>query len=300
MGKRKKKRDSLSATDKTRHLVNTTISKRYKVYAIMGALTLIMTFMIGIVYRPITQASGEYVLNQIVSFDDLKLSIDKKYISSNERTLAVRLKIERDYSNNPKDLPLEFSAKIKGGKSNNIDFRVYKGTSDYYEIVAKDLPEKWSALKLSVNTSNSKNNGNELSFIFNRKTSSGEFTVLSDDVKFDDSHAAVRSVLQDIEQTEYNRDELIPKQIEELKEAINNKKSEIEKLNDSIKYQIGDEKNKTEASIKTLESSIKNEEKKITTLIDEQHKLEEKVTLLNQKLEEFANKYNIEKSEIHW
>ena len=269
---------------------NLYIAQRYKKGVVWSALILIVTVVASILYNPLGSIN-EYSLGDKIVLNNLEFSIEEKYMNESEDSVMLRLTIQSTENKNATETELEIKSQLRGGSSKDVTLEVYRGSPEYYEILLKDIPKEWKATKIIIKDKSSK--GDYISFILNRNSKSQPYYLLKEGVKFGEEYAALRSVQYEEQVANNLINKSIPEKTKRLTDEIKELENQKGELESQQQFQTDKEKYKTEQSISRINSSILQKKSDIEKANEEVKDAKDKLYLLEKKLIQLSEKYNL-------
>ena len=246
----------------------------------------------GIIFKPV-QVVSESRLNELYTTGNLKFSIMDKKLNEEENQLVLILNTDSNQFSVTDTLNIEVSSQLRGASSKDMKMNIYKGSAEYLEIVYHNIPEEWTALRLSISES-----GNEPAVLmFNRLAVTDKYSLLTDDTVFNNNQVELRSILYEIETLRRQRVDEKEIEAETILIEIEDLKTNIPDLEVEKEYQTEQQINETNQKIRSIEQQIIMLESSYTQNQFEQNELLAREELLNKKYEELKIQYEKSRNE---
>ncbi|EDT70184.1 conserved hypothetical protein [Clostridium perfringens D str. JGS1721] len=216
------------------------------------------------------------VLNQEILFENNNIKVlDREY---NPNTGVFEMFLDIKNSNPNIDKPINISLKEKNHLDENISCELIKVGIDEY-VIYSELPLDWSAVSISVTSSDEKNSLSEVLKIYSDRKDTKENNNLKNE---NVNGYKVKFIDLEIESLNSNISE-----IDKLLDEKNTTESNLQKINSELeedkKYQTENEKQESDNKINSNKSSIEKINKEKEELNNEKKELQNKISKLNQK-----------------
>lgn len=216
------------------------------------------------------------VLNQEILFENNNIKILDREYNPNTGVFEMFLNIKN--SNPNIDKPINISLKEKNHLDENISCELIKVGIDEY-VIYSELPLDWSAVSISVTSSDEKNSLSEVLKIYSDRKDTKENNNLKNE---NVNGYKVKFIDLEIESLNSNISE-----IDKLLDEKNTTESNLQKINSELeedkKYQTENEKQESDNKINSNKSSIEKINKEKEELDKEKKELKNKISKLNQK-----------------
>ncbi|MFY8239815.1 hypothetical protein [Clostridium perfringens] len=216
------------------------------------------------------------VLNQEILFENNNIKILDREYNPNTGVFEMFLNIKN--SNPNIDKPINISLKEKNHLDENISCELIKVGIDEY-VIYSELPLDWSAVSISVTSSDEKNSLSEVLKIYSDRKDTKENNNLKNE---NVNGYKVKFIDLEIESLNSNISE-----IDKLLDEKNTTESNLKKINSELeedkKYQTENEKQESDNKINSNKSSIDKINKEKEELNKEKKELQNKIIKLNQK-----------------
>lgn len=216
------------------------------------------------------------VLNQEILFENNNIKILDREYNPNTGVFEMFLNIKN--SNPNIDKPINISLKEKNHLDENISCELIKVGIDEY-VIYSELPLDWSAVSISVTSSDEKNSLSEVLKIYSDRKDTKENNNLKNE---NVNGYKVKFIDLEIESLNSNISE-----IDKLLDEKNTTESNLKKINSELeedkKYQTENEKQESDNKINSNKSSIEKINKEKEELNKEKKELQNKISKLNQK-----------------
>ncbi|AMN32210.1 hypothetical protein JFP55_04565 [Clostridium perfringens] len=216
------------------------------------------------------------VLNQEILFDNNNIKVLDREYNPNTGVFEMFLNIKN--SNPNIDKPINISLKEKNHLDENISCELIKVGIDEY-VIYSELPLDWSAVSISVTSSDEKNSLSEVLKIYSDRKDTKENNNLKNE---NVNGYKVKFIDLEIESLNSNISE-----IDKLLDEKNTTESNLKKINSELeedkKYQTENEKQESDNKINSNKSSIDKINKEKEELNKEKKELQNKIIKLNQK-----------------
>lgn len=216
------------------------------------------------------------VLNQEILFENNNIKILDREYNPNTGVFEMFLNIKN--SNPNIDKPINISLKEKNHLDENISCELIKVGIDEY-VIYSELPLDWSAVSISVTSSDEKNSLSEVLKIYSDRKDIKENNNLKNE---NVNGYKVKFIDLEIESLNSNISE-----IDKLLDEKNTTESNLKKINSELeedkKYQTENEKQESDSKINSNKSSIEKINKEKEELNNEKKELQKKISKLNQK-----------------
>ena len=216
------------------------------------------------------------VLNQEILFENNNIKILDREYNPNTGVFGMFLNIKN--SNPNIDKPINISLKEKNHLDENISCELIKVGIDEY-VIYSELPLDWSAVSISVTSSEGENSLNEVLKIYSDRKDTKENNSLKNE---NVNGYKVKFIDLEIESLNSNISE-----IDKLLDEKNTTESNLKKINSELeedkKYQTENEKQESDSKINSNKSSIEKINKEKEELNNEKKELQNKISKLNQK-----------------
>ncbi|VTQ55788.1 Uncharacterised protein [Clostridium perfringens] len=216
------------------------------------------------------------VLNQEILFENNNIKILDREYNPNTGVFEMFLNIKN--SNPNIDKPINISLKEKNHLDENISCELIKVGIDEY-VIYSELPLDWSAVSISVTSSDEKNSLSEVLKIYSDRKDTKENNNLKNE---NVNGYKVKFIDLEIESLNSNISE-----IDKLLDEKNTTESNLKKINSELeedkKYQTENEKQESDSKINSNKSSIEKINKEKEELNNEKKELQKKISKLNQK-----------------
>ncbi|BDU91241.1 TPA: hypothetical protein ACOTGW_002626 [Clostridium perfringens] len=216
------------------------------------------------------------VLNQEILFENNNIKILDREYNPNTGVFEMFLNIKN--SNPNIDKPINISLKEKNHLDENISCELIKVGIDEY-VIYSELPLDWSAVSISVTSSDEKNSLSEVLKIYSDRKDTKENNNLKNE---NVNGYKVKFIDLEIESLNSNISE-----IDKLLDEKNTTESNLKKINSELeedkKYQTENEKQESDSKINSNKSSIEKINKEKEELNNEKKELQNKISKLNQK-----------------
>lgn len=282
------KQPKVSKLELMRESLNQNVSSMYKIFVI--SMSVLFSFLItfGIIFKPV-QVVSESKLNEFYGTGNLKFSVLEKGINPEQNRLVLIINTDPNQYNVTDKLNIEVNSQLRGASSDDMEMNIYKGSPEYLEMVYDNIPEEWTALRLMISESNQE----PAVLMFNRKSVSEDYTLITDDT-FNEDQAILRSIIYEKETLERLRIDEKETEAENYLKNIEELKSNIPELEAEKEYQTEQQKNDTDQKIRSIEQQIIILESSYNQNLFEQNELLAREELLVKKYEEtkiqFKNK----------
>lgn len=271
------------------------ISRYYQFFfrAVIGIALLF--FVLGIAIRP-KETFDDYALGTQLSTNQIGVSVTEKYLNSAQNKVYLRVVIQPSTeAQQLKKSTLTFKVKLKGASSSDVKFEMFKGNNYYYDVVLDDIPDTWVSMKLYVSADDFRS---ESVFTFGRHAEKEAYKILKDDAIFSTEVAQVRAIQQEISHVQFNIATTVPEKIKANEEDILALEKEIEAIESDKKFQTEAEIKKTNLEKSHYETNVISLRQGIENLKQHLQELQEKESLLQQKMTEVASKNGVDLSKI--
>ncbi|WP_300261591.1 hypothetical protein [Clostridium sp.] len=216
------------------------------------------------------------VLNQEILFENNNIKILDREYNPNTGVFEMFLNIKN--SNPNIDKPINISLKEKNHLDENISCELIKVGIDEY-VIYSELPLDWSAVSISVTSSDEKNSLSEVLKIYSDRKDTKENNNLKNE---NVNGYKVKFIDLEVESLNSNISE-----IDKLLDEKNTTESNLKKINSELeedkKYQTENEKQESDSKINSNKSSIEKINKEKEELNNEKKELQNKISKLNQK-----------------
>ncbi|WP_283696717.1 hypothetical protein [Clostridium perfringens] len=216
------------------------------------------------------------VLNQEILFENNNIKVLDREYNPNTGVFEMFLNIKN--SNPNIDKPINISLKEKKHLDENISCELIKVGIDEY-VIYSELPLDWSAVSISVTSSDEKNSLSEVLKIYSDRKDTKENNNLKNE---NVNGYKVKFIDLEIESLNSNISE-----IDKLLDEKNTTESNLKKINSDLeedkKYQTENEKQESDSKINSNKSSIEKINKEKEELNNEKKELQNKISKLNQK-----------------
>lgn len=216
------------------------------------------------------------VLNQEILFENNNIKVLDREYNPNTGVFEMFLNIKN--SNPNIDKPINISLKEKNHLDENISCELIKVGIDEY-VIYSELPLDWSAVSISVTSSDEKNSLSEVLKIYSDRKDTKENNNLKNE---NVNGYKVKFIDLEIESLNSNISE-----IDKLLDEKNTTESNLQKINSELeedkKYQTENEKQESDSKINSNKSSIEKINKEKEELNNEKKELQNKISKLNQK-----------------
>lgn len=216
------------------------------------------------------------VLNQEILFENNNIKVLDREYNPNTGVFEMFLNIKN--SNPNIDKPINISLKEKNHLDENISCELIKVGIDEY-VIYSELPLDWSAVSISVTSSDEKNSLSEVLKIYSDRKDTKENNNLKNE---NVNGYKVKFIDLEIESLNSNISE-----IDKLLDEKNTTESNLKKINSELeedkKYQTENEKQESDSKINSNKSSIEKINKEKEELNNEKKELQNKISKLNQK-----------------
>ncbi|MGU8654011.1 hypothetical protein ACV3RG_09750 [Clostridium perfringens] len=216
------------------------------------------------------------VLNQEILFENNNIKVLDREYNPNTGVFEMFLNIKN--SNPNIDKPINISLKEKNHLDENISCELIKVGIDEY-VIYSELPLDWSAVSISVTSSDEKNSLSEVLKIYSDRKDTKENNNLKNE---NVNGYKVKFIDLEIESLNSNISE-----IDKLLDEKNTTESNLQKINSELeedkKYQTENEKQESDNKINSNKSSIEKINKEKEELDKEKKELKNKISKLNQK-----------------
>ncbi|PWX39038.1 hypothetical protein CYK89_01470 [Clostridium perfringens] len=216
------------------------------------------------------------VLNQEILFENNKITVLDREYNPNTGVFEMFLNIKN--SNPNIDKPINVSLKEKNHLDENISCELIKVGIDEY-VIYSELPLDWSAVSISVTSSEGENSLSEVLKIYSDRKDTKENNNLKNE---NVNGYKVKFIDLEIESLNSNISE-----IDKLLYEKNTTESNLKKINSELeedkKYQTENEKQESDSKINSNKSSIEKINKEKEELNKEKKELQNKISKLNQK-----------------
>ncbi|AQW27823.1 TPA: hypothetical protein I9092_000733 [Clostridium perfringens] len=216
------------------------------------------------------------VLNQEILFENNNIKILDREYNPNTGVFEMFLNIKN--SNPNIDKPINISLKEKNHLDENISCELIKVGIDEY-VIYSELPLDWSAVSISVTSSEGENSLSEVLKIYSDRKDTKENNNLKNE---NVNGYKVKFIDLEIESLNSNISE-----IDKLLEEKNTTESNLKKINSELeedkKYQTENEKQESDSKINSNKSSIEKINKEKEELNNEKKELQNKISKINQK-----------------
>lgn len=286
------KHSKVSKLELMRESLNQNVSSMYKGFVISISVIFLLLIGFGIIFKPV-QVVSESRLNELYTTGNLKFSIMDKKLNEEENQLVLILNTDSNQFSVTDTLNIEVSSQLRGASSKDMKMNIYKGSAEYLEIVYHNIPEEWTALRLSISES-----GNEPAVLmFNRLAVTDKYSLLTDDTVFNNNQVELRSILYEIETLRRQRVDEKEIEAETILIEIEDLKTNIPDLEVEKEYQTEQQINETNQKIRSIEQQIIMLESSYTQNQFEQNELLAREELLNKKYEELKIQYEKSRNE---
>lgn len=286
------KHSKVSKLELMRESLNQNVSSMYKGFVISISVIFLLLIGFGIIFKPV-QVVSESRLNELYTTGNLKFSIMDKKLNEEENQLVLILNTDSNQFSVTDTLNIEVSSQLRGASSKDMKMNIYKGSAEYLEIVYQNIPEEWTALRLSISES-----GNEPAVLmFNRLAVTDKYSLLTDDTVFNNNQVELRSILYEIETLRRQRVDEKEIEAETILIEIEDLKTNIPDLEVEKEYQTEQQINETNQKIRSIEQQIIMLESSYTQNQFEQNELLAREELLNKKYEELKIQYEKSRNE---
>lgn len=288
------KHSKVSKLELMRESLNQNVSSMYKGFVISISVIFLLLIGFGIIFKPV-QVVSESRLNELYTTGNLKFSIMDKKLNEEENQLVLILNTDSNQFSVTDTLNIEVSSQLRGASSKDMKMNIYKGSAEYLEIVYHNIPEEWTALRLSISES-----GNEPAVLmFNRLAVTDKYSLLTDDTVFNNNQVELRSILYEIETLRRQRVDEKEIEAETILIEIEDLKTNIPDLEVEKEYQTEQQINETNQKIRSIEQQIIMLESSYTQNQFEQNELLAREELLNKKYEELKIQYEKSRNESY-
>ncbi len=216
------------------------------------------------------------VLNQEILFENNNIKVLDREYNPNTGVFEMFLNIKN--SNPNIDKPINISLKEKNHLDENISCELIKVGIDEY-VIYSELPLDWSAVSISITSSDEKNSLSEVLKIYSDRKDTKENNNLKNE---NVNGYKVKFIDLEIESLNSNISE-----IDKLLDEKNTTESNLKKINSELeedkKYQTENEKQESDNKINSNKSSIEKINKEKEELNKEKKELQNKISKLNQK-----------------
>ncbi|EGS9999814.1 hypothetical protein I9Y31_002080 [Clostridium perfringens] len=216
------------------------------------------------------------VLNQEILFENNNIKVLDREYNPNTGVFEMFLNIKNSNSNI--DKPINISLKEKNHLDENISCELIKVGIDEY-VIYSELPLDWSAVSISVTSSDEKNSLSEVLKIYSDRKDTKENNNLKNE---NVNGYKVKFIDLEIESLNSNISE-----IDKLLDEKNTTESNLKKINSELeedkKYQTENEKQESDSKINSNKSSIEKINKEKEELNNEKKELQNKISKLNKK-----------------
>lgn len=216
------------------------------------------------------------VLNQEILFENNNIKVLDREYNPNTGVFEMFLNIKN--SNPNIDKPINISLKEKNHLDENISCELIKVGIDEY-VIYSELPLDWSAVSISITSSDEKNSLSEVLKIYSDRKDTKENNNLKNE---NVNGYKVKFIDLEIESLNSNISE-----IDKLLDEKNTTESNLKKINSELeedkKYQTENEKQESDNKINSNKSSIEKINKEKEELNKEKKELKNKISKLNQK-----------------
>ncbi|MDM0935316.1 hypothetical protein [Clostridium perfringens] len=216
------------------------------------------------------------VLNQEILFENNNIKVLDREYNPNTGVFEMFLNIKN--SNPNIDKSINISLKEKNHLDENISCELIKVGIDEY-VIYSELPLDWSAVSISVTSSDEKNSLSEVLKIYSDRKDTKENNNLKNE---NVNGYKVKFIDLEIESLNINISE-----IDKLLDEKNTTESNLKKINSELeedkKYQTENEKQESNSKINSNKSSIEKINKEKEELNNEKKELQNKISKLNQK-----------------
>ncbi|MCX0374506.1 hypothetical protein LI058_13630 [Clostridium perfringens] len=216
------------------------------------------------------------VLNQEILFENNNIKVLDREYNPNTGVFEMFLNIKNSNPNIGK--PINISLKEKNHLDENISCELIKVGIDEY-VIYSELPLDWSAVSISVTSSDEKNSLSEVLKIYSDRKDTKENNNLKNE---NVNGYKVKFIDLEIESLNSNISE-----IDKLLDEKNTTESNLKKINSELeedkKYQTENEKQESDNKINSNKSSIDKINKEKEELNKEKKELQNKIIKLNQK-----------------
>lgn len=216
------------------------------------------------------------VLNQEILFENNNIKVLDREYNPNTGVFEMFLNIKNSNSNI--DKPINISLKEKNHLDENISCELIKVGIDEY-VIYSELPLDWSAVSISITSSDEKNSLSEVLKIYSDRKDTKENNNLKNE---NVNGYKVKFIDLEIESLNSNISE-----IDKLLDEKNTTESNLKKINSELeedkKYQTENEKQESDSKINSNKSSIEKINKEKEELNNEKKELQNKISKLNQK-----------------
>lgn len=216
------------------------------------------------------------VLNQEILFENNNIKVLDREYNPNTGVFEMFLNIKN--SNPNIDKPINISLKEKNHLDENISCELIKVGIDEY-VIYSELPLDWSAVSISVTSSEGENSLSEVLKIYSDRKDTKENNNLKNE---NVNGYKVKFIDLEIESLNSNISE-----IDKLLDEKNTTESNLQKINSELeedkKYQTENEKQESDNKINSNKSSIEKINKEKEELDKEKKELKNKISKLNQK-----------------
>ncbi len=216
------------------------------------------------------------VLNQEILFENNNIKVLDREYNPNTGVFEMFLNIKN--SNPNIDKPINISLKEKNHLDENISCELIKVGIDEY-VIYSELPLDWSAVSISVTSSDEKNSLSEVLKIYSDRKDTKENNNLKNE---NVNGYKVKFIDLEIESLNSNISE-----IDKLLDEKNTTESNLKKINSELeedkKYQTENEKQESDSKINSNKSSIEKINKEKEELNNEKKELQNKISKLNKK-----------------
>lgn len=216
------------------------------------------------------------VLNQEILFENNNIKVLDREYNPNTGVFEMFLNIKN--SNPNIDKPINISLKEKNHLDENISCELIKVGIDEY-VIYSELPLDWSAVSISVTSSEGENSLSEVLKIYSDRKDTKENNNLKNE---NVNGYKVKFIDLEIESLNSNISE-----IDKLLDEKNTTESNLQKINSELeedkKYQTENEKQESDSKINSNKSSIEKINKEKEELNNEKKELQNKISKLNQK-----------------
>lgn len=216
------------------------------------------------------------VLNQEILFENNNIKVLDREYNPNTGVFEMFLNIKNSNPNIYK--PINISLKEKNHLDENISCELIKVGIDEY-VIYSELPLDWSAVSISVTSSEGENGLSEVLKIYSDRKDTKENNNLKNE---NVNGYKVKFIDLEIESLNSNISE-----IDKLLDEKNTTESNLKKINSELeedkKYQTENEKQESDSKINSNKSSIEKINKEKEELNNEKKELQNKISKLNQK-----------------
>lgn len=291
---KKKKQGEASQFELKREASYRYTSNRYKQFVKLIAVLFAIIFVVGIVFQPRVKVN-EYALDTWVSSDKTSFKIIEKAMNQEETTLHLKMVVDADSLIQAPIQSVKIQPELKRGDVSDVSLDVYHQSNTFYEVVVKNLPKKWGAIRLKVTTDLSET---PAYFIFNQIPVNESFDTLKDDYLVSNELAYLREIRYQQSLVLVQKEEVKAAEVVESETQIQQISQQIERLKQEKNYQTEAQQQATNSQILTLENQVTTLRNGIARIQSEQSELEQQYQLLEEKLQHFATKFGINLSDI--